>query len=369
MSKGPRVAIVGAGFSGLTCAIGLERHGIEPVIFERRDVVGGRFPNVEVCLRVYDQPMGDAVRFLRRRFGLDLWTTSPVRRFVLHSPHAEAVFRGHLGYITLRGNQEGAWEKQLARYVKAPIRFGERVDPLTLGSEFDVVVVAEGQETVPKRLGLWHEIVSLRGSAWVIEGPVAPDEVHVWLDPALAGQGYAYILPWRENTAMAAVFCPDVSEEEYSRQQDNFICVLEARGYSHRPVGGSQINDYSIGYPERHQESRYVFTGNAGGYMDPLAGFGQVRSLTSGFEAARAIIEGRPYAALPGETARRESFIALRRFVNGLTAADQDHFVATMAALPFRSWFLSTDLPLLQWAGALMRLRFGGPVPRESPAG
>ncbi len=369
MSKGPKVAIIGAGFSGLACAIGLERHGIEPVIFERHDVVGGRFPNVEVFLRAYDQPVGDAVQYFRRHYGLDLWTPSPIRRLVLHSPHAEAVFRGPIGHLDLRGNQEGAWEKQLARLVKAPIRFGERVDPLTLGPEFDVVVVAEGQETVPKRLGLWHEVASLRGSAWVIEGSVAPDEVHVWLDPALAGQGYGYILPWRGSTAMAATFGPDVSEEEHSRQQDNFIRVLEARGFSHRPLGGSQVNGYSIGYPERCQEGRFILTGNSGGCMDPLAGFGQVQALISGFEAAQAIVEGRPYTGIPGAATRRESRLALRRFINGLTAADQDHFVATMAALPFRSWFLSTDLPLLQWLGALMRLRFGGPVPRESPTG
>ncbi|MHB8928482.1 MAG: NAD(P)/FAD-dependent oxidoreductase [Bacillota bacterium] len=367
MGREPKVAIVGAGLSGLACAIGLQRRGIKPVIFEWRDVVGGRFPNVEVCLRVYDLPAGDAIHYLREHCGLDLWIPSPVSRLVLHSRNAEAVLRGPLGHITLRGNQEGAWEKQLARLVEAPIRFGERVDPLALGPEFDSVVVADGQETVPKRLGIWHEAVSLRGSSWIIEGPVAADEVHVWLDPALAGQGYAYILPWRGHTAMAATFGPDVTPEAHSKHQDNFLRVLERRGFSHRPLEGSQINAYSVGYPERYQEGRYVFTGNAGGCMDPLAGFGQVQSIISGFAAARAIVEGRVYGGIPGATPRRDSYIALRRLINGLSAGDMDHFVATMAALPFRDWFLSTKAPLLQWMGAVVQMWLGSRVPRETP--
>ena len=36
------VAIIGAGVSGLACAVELSRHGIQAIIFEARDVIGGR---------------------------------------------------------------------------------------------------------------------------------------------------------------------------------------------------------------------------------------------------------------------------------------------------------------------------------------
>jgi flavin-dependent dehydrogenase len=39
------VAIKGAGMSGLSCAITLEKHGIKPTIFEKRNRVGDRFVN------------------------------------------------------------------------------------------------------------------------------------------------------------------------------------------------------------------------------------------------------------------------------------------------------------------------------------
>ncbi len=45
-----------------------------------------------------------------------------------------------------------------------------------------------------------------------------------------------------------------------------------------------------------------------------------------------------------------------------------DHFLATMAALPFRDWFLSTNAPLLQWMGAVVQMWLDSRVPREIPA-
>jgi flavin-dependent dehydrogenase len=41
-----KVAIMGAGISVLSCAITLEKNGIEPVIFEKRSRVGERFVKV-----------------------------------------------------------------------------------------------------------------------------------------------------------------------------------------------------------------------------------------------------------------------------------------------------------------------------------
>lgn len=46
------VAIMGAGMSGLCCAITLERYGITPTIFEKRSRVGDRFINAEAKLKL-----------------------------------------------------------------------------------------------------------------------------------------------------------------------------------------------------------------------------------------------------------------------------------------------------------------------------
>lgn len=48
-----KVAIMGAGLSGLACAIRLEQLGIYPDIFEKRGSIGDRFVNGEVLLTIF----------------------------------------------------------------------------------------------------------------------------------------------------------------------------------------------------------------------------------------------------------------------------------------------------------------------------
>lgn len=58
------VAIMGAGLSGLACAITLEKNGITPTIFESRSQVGDRFINAEAFLPVFERPIRDNYAYL-----------------------------------------------------------------------------------------------------------------------------------------------------------------------------------------------------------------------------------------------------------------------------------------------------------------
>jgi hypothetical protein len=56
--KNVKIAIMGAGLSGLACALMLERNGIRPEIFESKGEVGDRFINGEafelLCLPIWN---------------------------------------------------------------------------------------------------------------------------------------------------------------------------------------------------------------------------------------------------------------------------------------------------------------------------
>ena len=63
-----KVAIMGAGLSGLACAITLENNGIHPTIFEKRSCPGDRFINAEIFLSILNKPVCDAIAFIFRAF-------------------------------------------------------------------------------------------------------------------------------------------------------------------------------------------------------------------------------------------------------------------------------------------------------------
>ena len=49
----------GAGISGLSCALTLEKFGITPTIFEKRNSVGDRFVNAEAMFSILNRPSKD----------------------------------------------------------------------------------------------------------------------------------------------------------------------------------------------------------------------------------------------------------------------------------------------------------------------
>lgn len=94
------VVIVGAGISGLACAAELSRHGIQPVILEARDVVGGR-------IRTYRPPDGGPVLELGAQ--VIHGDRNPVRDLARHempavpSPPSRPLPRRIAAWTVLRG--------------------------------------------------------------------------------------------------------------------------------------------------------------------------------------------------------------------------------------------------------------------------
>lgn len=56
---------MGAGMSGLSCAIVLEKKGIYPAIFEKRSSVGDKFVNGEATFSILNRPIGDELKYLK----------------------------------------------------------------------------------------------------------------------------------------------------------------------------------------------------------------------------------------------------------------------------------------------------------------
>lgn len=88
---------MGAGLSGLACAIILEKNGILPTIFEKRNTVGDRFINGEIFLSILTKPINDAIAYFSDSYGIFLQPISHIHKLVLYSEHQKAEINGQLG--------------------------------------------------------------------------------------------------------------------------------------------------------------------------------------------------------------------------------------------------------------------------------
>ena len=74
-----KVAVIGAGLAGLACALELEKHGIEPVIFERKDRVGEIYPHVAALMQIFRRPVKYPLQYLSKNYGIELKPINPLR--------------------------------------------------------------------------------------------------------------------------------------------------------------------------------------------------------------------------------------------------------------------------------------------------
>ncbi|HOB21111.1 MAG TPA: FAD-dependent oxidoreductase [Candidatus Atribacteria bacterium] len=187
-----RTAIIGAGLSGLSCAIYLEKHGLRPVIFERRRLPGDRFVNGEAIFHALNRPYNDCLPYFEKEFGIALKPISVIETMTFYSENKRSDIKGNLGYTNIRGRHPDSFESQLAAQVRSDIIYNSDKTYDDLLKEFDRVVLATGDAEDACRLGNFRAdlTVSLRGAT--VEGSFVPSNPIAWLNNSFAPQGIMY---------------------------------------------------------------------------------------------------------------------------------------------------------------------------------
>jgi len=67
-----KVAIIGAGLSGLSAAFEFKKNGIIPVIFEKNSYLGQNFRSPLLTLNVFDRFHRGPSFYLKQKYGLDI---------------------------------------------------------------------------------------------------------------------------------------------------------------------------------------------------------------------------------------------------------------------------------------------------------
>ena len=336
------VAILGAGLSGLACAITLEKYGVHPVIFEKRRCPGDRFVNAETLFSILNRPVRDCLPWIEQEFGIALRPLSEVRTVVLHSWNAVGTVRGRLGYSNLRGRHENAFENQLAGQLESEIICDTAVAYGDIVNRFSHVVLATGDGETALRLGNYRcdFTCSLKGAT--VEGSFQPDTPHVWFNYEILPKGYAWLIPYSGTEANFVIAAPDYLEYAaggIGQRWDAFFALAQKDLRQHfRVTDQFQFTGFPLGICRRAKTGDTYFIGNCFGAVSPGLGFGQFTSILTGVYAAYDICGIGRYEELAGPIAKNyEHSLVLRRYLENLDDRGFDKIIRRLNSKPLHA--------------------------------
>lgn len=288
-----KVAIMGAGMSGLSCAITLEKHGIEPVIFEKRNTVGDRFVNAEGFFNILNRPINNCLEYLQDKYEIHLKPISPINEIKFHSKNEVSGITSNLGSINIRGRHENSFEKQLASQVKSKIVFNSTLEYEQLKKDFSHVVLATGDGAYASKLNNYRCDLTCTLKGATVEGSFLADVVNVWFNYQFAPKGYAYMIPFSEKEAHIVMAYPDY-EENIKRDIDEmwqrFYDQLKKDFNQELKITDRfEVTRYMIGISNKPKIENTYFVGNCFGAISPALGFGQFIAILTGIYAAQDI--------------------------------------------------------------------------------
>lgn len=285
-----KIAIMGAGLSGLACAITLERLGVFPTIFEKRSKVGDRFVNGEAIIPALDRPVDDFYAYLSQNYGIFLRPLANISKMDFYSEHSRGIVNGHLGFINLRGRDEKSFESQLGQQVKSKIIFNSQFSYEQLSQDFTHVVMATGDAAYASEAENYRADLTVTLKGATVEGHFNRHHVAIWLDNNLAPKGYGFLLPYSEKEAAITIAYPDYPENQ-KKISEYPLAYFLARVCSDlkqnlQVTDTFEVTKYIIGLCEHPRLGNTFFAGNCFGAIAPAFGFGQLSSILTGIYAA-----------------------------------------------------------------------------------
>lgn len=350
-----RVAIIGAGTSGLSCAIELEKNGISPAIFERNDFIGEYHPHVSAFLNLIGRPIApDTLGFMDKKFGIKLKPLRIFNKVTHYSPNNQAEVTGPLGYFMIRGKEGNSVKNQLHKMVKSQVHFGSFVQPEDIEKDFDYIVVADGVKTLPERYGIWREVMSSWVKGGVFAGEFEENALKMWLDNDLTNGVYIYLAPYSKNKAVIAHVVQNIRHDQLNEYWHRF---LESRDILKKyDMLESWELPHHAGFVTTNRVGKIYFVGTAGGGVEPFLGFGQFNAIYSGVMAARSMIKGMNINLLLRDIKRKDKeLITLRALLNSADNQDFDLLMTVMKAPGLRSLIYKTNIDIIKLISGALR--------------
>jgi len=326
------VAIMGGGISGLSCAITLERHGIEPMVFEKRNRVGDRFINGESMFSILNRPVKDSIPYLAENYHIHLKPIDEVDQVCIHSKNETGVIHGKVGYINIRGRHQDSYENQLAQQVKTNITMNSTYEYKELCKNFEYVVLATGDGEYACQADNYRCDITFTIKGATVEGEFIKSNPHVWFNYEILPKGYGWLIPFTEKEANLVMVYPDDMNLNIDETWEKFYqlaCTNLDQNF--KITDEFQVRKYMIGICNQPKIDQTYFVGNCFGAISPGLGFGQYTSILTGIYSAYDIcgLESYDKSVKPIFKNYNRSLV-LRRFLENLTDEQIDFHVKNL---------------------------------------
>lgn len=329
------VAIMGAGISGLSCAITLEKHGIQPIIFEKRNCVGDRFVNAEAMFSILNRPIKDCLPYIADNYGIVLNPIDEVNKLVIHSKNKIGSIHGKIGYTNVRGRHEESYECQLEKQINSKINFNSTIEYEELCEKFEYVILAAGDGAYASKLGNYRCDVTCTIRGATVEGEFITDIPHVWFNYDILPKGYAWVIPFSEKEANLVIAYPDYDDNiklDIDTMWEKFYdLVCKELQQNFKITDKFEITRYMMGICNKPRVNNTYFVGNCFGALSPGLGFGQFTSVLTGVYSAYDLCGIGKYEELVKPLFKNYNHsLVLRRYLENLNDNNLDFIVKSI---------------------------------------